>query len=175
MTAAARTKLLPLPVLVHDEPIFTPLLNAPCGQCRLEGRALFSKLVDPIRCMSRCITQCIRPVAVLEGQPSSLITSLIAHHPRRLAKRTILICTHLQPRLPTGPAAGEGKPAFENIMRYLNLRFLPGPRAQLPSEWSTVWVTCVRPRLDRRPDHLLVRPSTASGGKIGARILGRMT
>lgn len=139
------------------------------------GQGTIFKAVDPIRCMTRCITKCIRPVAVLEGQPSSLITSLIAHHPRRLAKTTVLICTLLQPRLPTGPAAGEGKPAFENIMRYLNLRFLPGPRAQFPSERSTVWVTCVRPRLDRRPDHLLVSPSTASGGKIGARILGRMT
>jgi len=60
-------------------------------------------------------------------------------------------------------------------MRDLKLRFLPGPRAQFPSEWSTVWVTCVRPRLDRRPDHLLVSSSTAPGGEIGARILGRMT
>jgi hypothetical protein len=35
VTATARTKLVPLPVLVHDEPIFTPLLNAPRSQCRL--------------------------------------------------------------------------------------------------------------------------------------------
>lgn len=61
------------------------------------------------------------------------------------------------------PAAGEGKPAFENNVYYLNPRFPPGPRAQFPSDRSTIWLTCVHPRLDRRHDHLLVRSWMTSG------------
>lgn len=168
-TVAARTKLLPQ---YTTNPSSLPYSTL----CRniAEHRAGHhsQSLSTPVRCMTQCKTQCIRPFAVPEGQPSGLITSLIAHYSRGLVERGRLICLHVQPRLPTGPTAGEGKPAFEN---YLNLRFLPGPRAQFPSEWSTVWVTCVCPRLDRRPDHLLVSLSMASGGKIGARIFGRMT
>ena len=63
--------------------------------------------------MIRCMMQRICPVAVLEGQPSSLITILIAHRQGGLAGGATAICIHIQPRLPTGPTAGEDKPAFE--------------------------------------------------------------
>ena len=71
--------------------------------------------------------QCICPVAVLEGQPSSLILLLITRRQRRLGEWATAIYTHLQPRLSTGPAAGDGTPAFKNNLRYLNLRSLPHP------------------------------------------------
>lgn len=115
--------------------------------------------------------------AVHSSGGSSRRPTLKPHHftdsksPEEASWMGTAICTHLQPLLPTGPAAGEGLPAFENGMRYLNLSSLLSPRAQFPPAWSTVWVTCVRPRVDRRHDHLLVRSMTALDGEIGARIL----